>query len=117
MAGGALASGKGTGPLNRRIEKYQGRAEERVAALERGDPLGRIASSIKAEIEKGSLTLESAIDWAGVHNDGGTGNHGAKIPKRTFLEWTPERIAMFIEIAQNYVLEKLNKGKSGTDGN
>jgi phage gpG-like protein len=55
------------------------------------------------------LVIESAIDWAGVHNDGGTAGKGARIPKRTFLEWTPERIEKFIEIAQQYVIEKLTK--------
>jgi phage gpG-like protein len=52
------------------------------------------------------------IDWAGVHNDGGVAGKGARIPERKFLEWTPERLAKFVEIAQQYVIEKLEKKKA-----
>lgn len=112
VLGRAAGEGKQFKKLHERVEKYRAKAEERVSALERGDLLGRIASSIRAEISKGALVIESAIDWAGIHNDGGTAGHGARIPKRTFLEWTPERIDKFIEIAQQYVIEKLTKDEA-----
>jgi phage gpG-like protein len=95
--------------LHKRVDKYKAKAEDRIKKLENGELLGRIASSIRAEIEKGTLIIESGIEWAGIHNDGGTAGNGARIPKRTFLEWTPERIEKFIEIAQQYVIEKLTK--------
>lgn len=112
VLGRGASAGKQFTKLHGRVEKYKANAEERVAALERGDLLGRIASSIRAEISKGTLVIESAIEWAGVHNDGGTAGKGARIPKRTFLEWTPERIDKFVEIAQQYVIEKLTKDQS-----
>jgi phage gpG-like protein len=106
---GPLPTGKQFAKIGQRVEKYRASAEERIAALERGDLLGRIASSIRSRIDRGSLTIESMIQWAGVHNDGGTAGNGARIPERKFLEWTPERIEKFIEIAQQYVTEKFNK--------
>jgi len=51
----------------------------------------------------------SRIPWAGVHNDGGTANNGAVIPRRTFLEWTPERVEMFAKMANDYILERAAK--------
>lgn len=83
-----------------------GRAEDKAAA-EQGQVLGRIASSIKARVQGNVLEIYSSIPWAGVHNEGGTAGHGARIPERRFLEWTPERVAKLAEIAEQYVAEKM----------
>lgn len=109
LLGRGASAGRQFKKLHERVEKYKAKAEEKIKKLESGDLLGRIASSIRAEISKGTLVIESGIEWAGIHNDGGTAGKGAHIPKRTFLEWTPERIDKFVEIAQQYLIEKLTK--------
>jgi phage gpG-like protein len=111
-AGGAVGVEKEFSKLGQRVQKYRDTAEGKVAALERGELLGRIANSIRALVNGNVLTIESMIDWAGVHNDGGVAGKGARIPERKFLEWTPERLAKFVEIAQQYVIEKLEKKKA-----
>lgn len=95
--------------LGERVEKYKASAEAKVSAIERGELLGRIATSIKGTIDASSLTMESTIKWAGAQNDGGKVGKGATLPARTFLEWTPDRINKFVEIAQEYMIEKLEK--------
>lgn len=98
-----------TKKLGERIGRRQARAEEKIAAFERGDVLGAIASSIGYEVQGSTLTVFSHIKWAGAHNDGATVGHGARVPERKFLEWTPERIAKLAEIAAQYVTEKVKK--------
>lgn len=61
------------------------------------------------EWSKDNWEMASRIPWAGVHNDGGTANNGAVIPRRTFLEWTPERVEMFAKMANDYILERAAK--------
>jgi hypothetical protein len=68
----------------RSIGRYQN-AEEIAGRL-----LGKIAQSIVQTAERDSLTFESKIPWAGVHNKGGKVGRDADVPARTFLEWTPE---------------------------
>lgn len=48
--------------------------------------LGRLASTIRATVKKKELLVMSIVDWAGVHNVGGSVGHGAHVPARTFLE-------------------------------
>lgn len=55
-------------------------------AIARHHLLGRLASSIRASVKKKELFVMSIVPWAGIHNVGGTGGHGAHIPARTFLE-------------------------------
>lgn len=100
---------KATKKLGERIQRRQQRAEDKIAAYERGDLLGAIASSITYDIEGATLTVQSRIPWAGAHNDGATVGHGARLPERKFLEWTPERVAKLAEIAAGYVAEKVKK--------
>jgi phage gpG-like protein len=56
--------------------------------------------------------MASRIPWAGIHNEGGTANHGAQIPKRTFLEWTPDRVEMFAKMANDYILERAERAEA-----
>ena len=100
----------GAGDLGR-IGRRMARAEEKVRRYESGEALGAIANSFGIKIDKGSLEIFSHITWAGVHNEGGTAGHGAAIPQRKFLEWTPQRIAKLCEISQQYMLEKFAKGQ------
>ena len=40
---------------------------------------------------------------------GGTGGKGANEPERKFLEWTPKRLRMFVEMANSYFTGKARK--------
>lgn len=48
--------------------------------------LGRLASTIRAQVKKNELLVMSIVDYAGIHNVGGEAGHRAHIPARTFLE-------------------------------
>lgn len=100
---------KATKKLGERIGRREARAEAKIQAFERGDLLGAIANSIGYEVQGSTLTVFSHIGWAGAHNDGATVGHGARLPERKFLEWTPERVAKLAEIAAGYVAEKVKK--------
>lgn len=100
---------KATKKLGERIERRQARADEKIRKFESGEALGAIASSIGYEVKGATLTVFSHIPWAGAHNDGATVGHGARLPQRKFLEWTPERVAKLAEIAAQYVTEKVKK--------
>lgn len=99
------ADAKRFAKLDERFARADMRAEERIKKLESGELLGNIANSISYEIKDGGLEVFSHIPWAGAHNDGATVGHGAQLPARTFLEWTPERIQKFIELAQAHILK------------
>lgn len=99
----------------KRLYERAGRREQRAAAkieaVKRGDLLGRIAQSCSVKFDRSSWEMFSNITWAGVHNAGGTVAHGAKIPARTFLEWTLPRLQKFVEIANAYVMKRAARAK------
>ena len=111
--GGQRPLAKSFRKLGERIARRDERANQRIAAVERGDLLGAIAASITAEWSKTNWEMASRIPWAGIHNEGGTANHGAQIPKRTFLEWTPDRVEMFAKMANDYILERAQTAAGG----
>jgi hypothetical protein len=79
-----------------RIGRAEARASEKM--------LGRIASSFRSVIKGGRLTVESKIPWAGVHNDGGTGGHGANIPARPFLFLEEGDVEVLVAILRDRML-------------
>ena len=79
-----------------RIGRAEARASEKI--------LGRIAGSIRSTIKAGTLTVESKIPWAGVHNEGGQGGHGARIPARPFLFLEDDDVGVLVEILRNHLL-------------
>lgn len=82
----------------------------RAQAKHGGAILGGIGNSISAKVKGGLLTLESKIDWSGVHNDGGTAGHGARIPARPFLYWTDEDWVELEAMAQDRALAAFEGG-------
>jgi len=48
--------------------------------------LGRLASTLRAEVRRTSLSVGSIVEWAGAHNLGATVGRGAHLPARTFME-------------------------------
>ncbi|HZU84107.1 MAG TPA: phage virion morphogenesis protein [Polyangiaceae bacterium] len=78
-----------------RIGRAEAHANEKV--------LGRIAGSIRSTIKNGTLTVESRIPWAGVHNEGGRAGK-ANIPARPFLYLDGEDLDVLTEILANHLL-------------
>lgn len=105
---------KQTERLNKQLAKQQAKpASERkigetVAerdAKKNRPILGKLSSSIEAVIDRDSVVIRSKVPWAGVHNDGGTAGHGARIPERKFLELTGEDTKELQRIAEGYLKE------------
>jgi len=69
--------------------------------------LGKIASSFKTEIKDGKLVDASVIPWSGIHNEGGTAGHGAKIKARPFA---------YLEEVDVRVLVEMIRDSLGEDG-
>ena len=57
-----------------------------------------------ARVRNAQLVIESKIEWAGVHNEGGRAGHGAEIKERTFLEWTTDDFEELVAMAQDRAL-------------
>lgn len=89
-----------------RIGRATAKGEERAARREAGELLGRMASSITAQVGKGTLVVESTIAWSAVHNEGGTAGHGAAIPARTFLELEPDDMDVLVQMTLDHMLKK-----------
>jgi phage gpG-like protein len=72
--------------------------------------LGKLAGTIRSSIKKNTLTVFSQVEWAGTHNDGGTGGHGAKIPERKFLYLEDDDLAVLATILEGELQEVLDDG-------
>ncbi len=94
--------------LHARLSRSLEKSEQKGAKI-----LGRLSSSIEAEVSSDTLRVYSRVPWSGVHNEGGTAGHGAKIPKRTFLEWTPERVVKIAKIILYTLKDAWDQGAGG----
>ena len=54
--------------------------------------LGKLPAAIMTTTTRRSLILTSRAKWSGIHQDGGTAEHGARIPARPFL-WASQGLA------------------------
>ena len=106
----------GNKKLYERIGRREQRAEQKKAAVESGQLLGSIAGSIKVDFDKTKWEMFSRIPWSSAHNEGAVVGHGATLPARTFLEWTPKRLEKFVEMANAYVLERAEKAGKSSKG-
>lgn len=113
VAAGGDKSAQGFARLNARMARRELRAQEKIAAVESGSLLGAIGNSITVDFDKTGWEMRSVIKWAGVHNKGGVVNNGAAIPARTFLEWTPQRIEMFVKMANDYFAARALRASKG----
>jgi phage gpG-like protein len=107
-AGGALQP-KGQAGLYKRVERRIVQAEKKIRDIQEGKALGRIAYSCTVEYDAKNWSMRSVIPWAGVHNKGGRAGRGSVIPKRTFLEWTNERVDKFAELSLDYLVGRAAK--------
>lgn len=76
----------------RGLEQRLGRAQERADA--KGKVLGDLPRTIRSTLSNGRLVIDSAWESPAVAvlNDGGTVGRGAKVPARTYLEWTEDDV-------------------------
>ena len=111
IGAGGLKDQKGFRKLYERASRREDRAAKKIDRLERGALLGQVANSFSIDFDKTSWEMFSQIPWAGVHNEGGTAGHGARIPARVFLEWTPERLERFVTMANEYLANRADKSK------
>ena len=109
LAAGGTQNPAGQKKLYERVGRRDQRAAERVAAVESGQLLGRIANSFKIDWNKTTWTMQSEVKWAGAQETGATVGHGARLPARPFLYWTPERIEMFCTMARAHMLAAWQK--------
>ncbi len=77
-------AGKSSG-TKRKIDKHQ--------------LLGKLRTSIFAKMTNTSITIDSRVKWADVHNSGGQAGKGAHIPARTFLEVDERSAEQLAQIA------------------
>lgn len=67
--------------------------------------LGRMASMIRLRISKTGLAVGILKDSPlAIHNEGGTANHGAKIPARTFIELLESDVDILCEKLVDWVV-------------
>ena len=111
IGAGGLKDQKGFRKLYERASRREDRATKKIDRLERGALLGQVANSFSISFDKSNWEMFSRIAWAGVHNEGGTAGHGAKIPARVFLEWTPERLEKFVAMANEFLANRADKSK------
>lgn len=69
--------------------------------------LGKLASTIKSSIKGSTLEVYSSVDWAGVHNDGGSAGHGSRIPARTFLELEEKDLEVLVTIVEGQIIKEI----------
>lgn len=106
VAAGGEHNPKGQRVLYERIGRREQTAAKKIQAVQDGQLLGRIANSLRIDFDKAGWEMYSTIPWAGAQNDGATVGHGAQIPARTFLQWTPERLAKLAELVRAHVAKK-----------
>ncbi len=104
MAGGSteatLFEGASAEKQKASLAGRMGRARDRAGEK----MLGKIAGSFRSAIRGGTLTIESKIPWAGIHNEGGQAGHGATIQARPFIYLEPQDIDVLVEILRNRML-------------
>jgi len=74
------------------------RRKHRRAITKHQHLLGRLGSTIKAQLSGNAIVVGSFVPWAGVHNEGGAAGKGAMIPKRTFAELEPDDVDVLVKI-------------------
>jgi phage gpG-like protein len=66
-------------------------------------PLGRLLTAVQYVATSSSVMAKSLVSWSGVHQEGGVGNHGARIPAREFL-WISTK---FLAQAESMMTKRL----------
>lgn len=86
---------------------WKARDEKSAARLRRKRKrrplLGRLPGAIQVKVHPDAIEISSRAAWSGIHQDGGQANHGAEIPARPFLWWSPDFLGDAEEAALLYV--------------
>ena len=64
--------------------------------------LGKLASTIRAQLEGNAIRVGSFVSWAGIQNEGGVAGHNAQIPARTFAEVEEDDVDVLAETLLNH---------------
>lgn len=59
-------------------------------------PMGRLPGAVSYRATASSVSGRSRVLWSGIHQDGGTVGHGARIPARPFL-WISDGMLQIAE--------------------
>ena len=107
-AGGMLDKSLLTPKQQKSLQGRIGRAKKKAGEK----LLGKIAGSLKAKISNNTLTVIAGEKWAhpqltNVHNEGGSANHGANIPKREFLKLEGEDLSVLEAFIVDAVEEEI----------
>lgn len=78
---------------------------EKTRASGKHKLLGKLASSIKSKVTKDTLEVFSAVEWANVHDDGGTAGHGSKIPKREFMRLDENDLKVLATLLEGHIVK------------
>jgi phage gpG-like protein len=65
--------------------------------------LGRLPGAIQVKVHPDAIEIRSRVAWSGIHQEGGQANHGAEIPARPFLWWSPDFLGDAEEAVVLYV--------------
>lgn len=77
-------------------------------AIEKHKLLGRLASTLTAEVKNSVLVVRSKAGEIGkIHNEGGVAGHGAKIPARTFLELDDDDVKVLKALLEHHLLASI----------
>lgn len=71
----------------------------RETHVRRAEPLGSLPESVQTNAIGARLVARSAVSWSAVQNEGGVVGHGAVIPAREFVEFSPE----FLDVAKETI--------------
>jgi phage gpG-like protein len=86
---------------------WKPRAEETADKLRRKRKrrplLGRLPGAIQVKVHQDAIEIRSRVEWSGIHQEGGRANHGAEMPARPFLWWSPGFLEDVEEAALLYV--------------
>lgn len=103
--GGELAARADLKPLSMKQLVALGSREDRaVGRAVGGQILGNLPRTVTVEVNRGSVTVASRTyqHFSGVHNEGGTAGHGAKILKRETL---PEPSEADLNVLESILVE------------
>ena len=88
-----------------------GRIDRAVAKAVGGPILGGLVRMMKARVKgaDGELVERSRGGWTEIHNKGGTGGHGAKIPKRETLKVEDSDIEFGAALFEEHLIEPFTR--------
>jgi phage gpG-like protein len=91
QAGNTYKRGKRKGALNARGQKRY------------SSQLGRLRGVYRWRTAKKRMEMHSKVPWSGIHQEGGTAGHGARIPARPFLWAGPVAMRTYAKLTAEHL--------------